>query len=98
MEMPPSLLRLDKATTVDEVVGHVRDYLAALSPGDLDRLPRYNRPVLLENAAAVDRWAQQLDRYEPPTNQDPANTALFAEVRRYFLRASARVAQLTPAA
>jgi len=98
MEFPPSHLCLEKATTVDEIVGHVRDYLATLTPGDLDRLPRYNRPVLLESAAAVDRWAQQLDRYEPPTNQDPANTALFAEVRSYFVHASARVAQLSATA
>ena len=87
--------RLENAETTDEVVDAVRQYVLELSSSGLDRLPRYNRPADIESAEGIGRWAEQLTRYEQPLNQDPVNSALFIEVRDYFVRASERVSDLS---
>ena len=87
--------RLENAATTDEVVDAVRQYVLDLSSKGLDRLPRYNRPVGIDSAEGIGRWAEQLARYEQPLSQDPVNSALFIEVRDYFVRASERVADLS---
>lgn len=85
---------LEHATSAEEVVGAVRVFLRALGSAGLDRLPRYHRPAGVESALAVELWAEQLNRYEPPPSQDPVNGALFAEVRDFFSRASERLSDV----
>lgn len=85
---------LERATSAEEVVGAVRVFLRALGSAGLDRLPRYHRPAGVESALAIELWAEQLNRYEPPPSQDPVNGALFAEVRDFFSRASERLSDV----
>ena len=87
--------RVDAASTIDEVVAAVRDFVEGLSTRDLDRLPRFNRPGGIDDADAVHRWAEQLSRYERPPSQDPVNSALFDSMRECFTRASGRIAEVS---
>ena len=89
--------RVDGATTSAEVVTAVSDYVGSLSRQDVDRLPRFNRPGAIDDAAAVHRWAEQLSRYQPSANQDPLNDALLASVRDCFGRASKRITEISGA-
>ena len=87
--------RLDRASTTNEVVAAVRDYMEGWTTRDLDRLPRYNRPAGIDDAEAVRRWAERLSCYEPAASQDPVNTALFVSVRDCFTRACERIDQVS---
>jgi hypothetical protein len=85
---------LENATSVDGVLGAVRIFLRALGTAGLDRLPRYYRPAGVESALAVELWAEQLERYELKASQDPVNSALFVEVRDFFVRAKSRLSEV----
>jgi hypothetical protein len=87
--------RLDAATTIDEVVAAVRDYMEGWTILDRDRLPRFNRPAMVDDAEAIHRWADQLSRYEPSASQDPVNSELFVALRDCFVRASARIGHVS---
>ena len=64
---------------------------------DLDRLPRYNRPARIDDAEAVQRWAERLTGYEPAASQDPVNSALFVSLRDCFARACERIEEVSAA-
>jgi hypothetical protein len=86
--------RVDGARTSAEVVRAVSEYVGSLTRQEMDRLPRFNRPGIIDDAEAVHRWAEQLSRYQPAANQDPLNDALFASMRDCFGQASRRITTL----
>ena len=86
--------RVERAGTAAEVVAAISEYMQAWTRQDFDRLPRFNRPGPVDDAEAVQRWADQLSRYRPAASQDPMNNALFTSLRDCFGRASQRIAEI----
>ena len=87
--------RLASAATIDAVVAAMDEYLQDLNADDVYRLPRHYRPGRLDGPEAIERWSEQLARYELPLSQDPRNRELFIELRDCFAQAARRIAELS---
>jgi hypothetical protein len=88
---------LSKASSVEEVLGVTRDYLATWSREEFECLPDTCRPAWVHAAQDIEAWADRLVYAS-------GHAALFMEDERkldrltsHFLIASVRIRQLTHA-
>jgi hypothetical protein len=84
--------RLDAATSEQEVVAVVRDYMATLSAGDLERLPEPCRPGSFQCGQDVSDYGFALVRHHCIT--DGASARLVTKLSDFISRAEARLRQL----
>jgi hypothetical protein len=84
--------RLQATTTEGEVVEIAREYVAMLSPGDIDRLPHPCRPSRFHSAADVTSYALTLVRHDCIV--DGATARLVAKLCDFFSAATQRLSTL----
>jgi hypothetical protein len=88
--------RLRAAASESEVVGIVRDYVATLTPGDVERLPEPCRPGKFFDANDVTSFACTLVRHDCAV--DAATARLVRKMVKFFTEASFRLSQFTAGA
>lgn len=75
----------------------LRDYLALLTPGELELLPADCRPQLEQlSQSYVEQMAVQLMQCDLKLDPDPARARTLHEMAALFVAASKRMAQLEP--
>jgi len=92
MSLPVWQRRLDAASSEADVVATARDFVAMLSPSDLDRLPEPCRPGPLERGSDVADFASILVRHH--CSGDGATHRLVDRLIAFFSAAARRLAEL----
>jgi hypothetical protein len=64
LRLPEWSERLDRADSADEVIALVRDFLARLTPAELEDLPTEGKPGRLASPAAIHEYALWLSQAE----------------------------------
>jgi len=86
----PWLARIREARTRDDVVSVARDFVAHLSPSELDRLPVECRPGAIAGEADLQEYALQLARHH--AHGDAAR--VIHKLSSFFSSAAMRLAEL----
>ena len=84
--------RLDAAASEGEIVEVAREYIATLSAGDIERLPKPCRPPGFLTAADVTGFSDTLVRHDCIV--DGATARLVGRMCEFFSAASLRLAAL----
>ena len=84
--------RLNSATTEREVVAVARDYVAGLTPGDVERLPEPCRPGKFFDAQDITSYAFALVRHD--CSVDGATFRLVQKLSDFFSKASMQLAKI----
>jgi hypothetical protein len=84
--------RLEAATSEGEVVEVAREYIATLSAGDIERLPKPCRPPRFLSAADVTGFSDTLVRHDCIV--DGATARLVGRMCDFFSAATLRLAAL----
>jgi hypothetical protein len=87
-------LGLDAALDVAGVVALACDYVAALTPEHLARLPEDCRPRPIRYEDDIDYWAFQLGQRYCAANDEPVDGGLLHDMLDFFLHALIRLAEL----
>jgi hypothetical protein len=86
------LERLEAANSEGEIVEIAREYIATLSAGDIERLPKPCRPPRFLSAADVAGFSDTLVRHDCIV--DGATARLVGRMCEFFSAASLRIAAL----
>ncbi len=92
MSLPIWQRRLDAASSEADVVAIARDFVALLSPSDLERLPEICRPTPLARGSDVTEYASILVRHH--CGGDGAASRLVDWLIRFFSAAARRLSEL----
>ncbi|MGE5095917.1 MAG: hypothetical protein ACM3SO_12305 [Betaproteobacteria bacterium] len=84
--------QLDLAERVGDVVAMVRDYLAALTPEELGRLPESCRPLRVKADDDIEYWTWRLS--DATVCGEPIDAELAHDVFTHLLHASLRIARI----
>jgi hypothetical protein len=85
--------RLKAATSEQEVVGIVREYIATLTEGDIERLPAPCRPGKFDSPKDVRDFSFALVRHD--CISDGATARLITRMSEFFSRAEAQLVAIT---
>ena len=83
---------LDKAATVGEAVSLVREFLAAVPPEKLARLPQACRDVRVKAEDDIEYWTFRLSDAHRLRDLDPPGAGTLRELFSLLLHASLRIA------
>src|SRR5512142_2686180 len=84
---------LDLADSVDEVLEHVRDYIATLAPQLLARLPESCRYLRVKAEDDIEYWTCKLS-HRAPSREPLVDEDLLQDVFDHFLHASLRISHI----
>jgi hypothetical protein len=85
---------IEKATNTHQVVRLTREYLAALSPGDLARIPQSCHPSRVIDESDISRCSARLTQEYWRLRGTQADLGVFQEMWSFFMRASIQIARL----
>lgn len=86
---------LSKALTIDEVVSVTREYLAACTREDLERLPASCRPGRVRDPSDIEEWADRLANESQHAMLVMHDERTLDRLTSHFLIASVRIRQLS---
>src|SRR5262245_42441012 len=86
--------KVEEAGSTEEVVAHVQEFLATISPLQVTRLPEDCRPREIRDESDIDYWNVRLADACKALWATHADLELLTEVSQLFLRASVRVSRL----
>ena len=86
--------QIDAASSIEEVITDVQDFLATMSPVDSERLPEEWHPRLIRDASDIDAWNVRLADAVRALWAKEGDHEILTEVAQLFLRASVKVSRL----
>lgn len=86
--------RIETATSVDNVVTLVQDYVASLAPQHFVRLPDACRGLRVKAEDDVEYWTFRLSQRPADRDDTLVDGELFQEIFNHFLHASLRISQI----
>jgi hypothetical protein len=93
--MKPLYCELSVASTTEDIVRVTRDYLAAWSPRDFERLPAGCWPAWVRNENDIESWADRLAMVSAHAALVSDDELQLDRLTNHFLIASVRLRQIT---